>query len=440
MTDESKRRRSAVPASRASRLLRFGLMSGELALSAAAATARQFSKGKRLDLAAAVLTPGNAALLARRLATLRGPAMKVGQMLSLQSEEIIPAEFRNALSMLRSQGYAMPDSQLRRVLGREYGKGWERRFARFDMEPAAAASIGQIHRARTHGGRELALKVQFPGVARSVDSDVNNLATLLRRLDFLPVTLDIDSIAAEAKRQLHLETDYQGEARNLERYAKLVADTPAVVVPRIHRSLTTRRILAMDWMDGDPLEGLASDAVPQATRNTIARNLQSLMFRELFEFRFMQTDPNIANYLYLPATQQIGLLDLGSVSEFPPEFTDRYRRVCRAVLAGDAEGVRAAATEIGYIRADDPPERVKGIIEIIMLVCEPLSHRGLYDFAGSGMMGRVRDLGLSVAMSQGLRSPPPETIFLHRKLLGTFLICSRLRARVNVHALIEPHL
>ncbi len=440
MTDESKRRRSAVPSSRASRLLRFGLMSGELALSAAAATARQFSKGKRLDLAAAVLTPGNAALLARRLATLRGPAMKVGQMLSLQSDDIIPAEFRNALSMLRSQGYAMPDSQLRRVLGREYGKGWERRFARFDMEPAAAASIGQIHRARTHAGRELALKVQFPGVARSVDSDVNNLATLLRRLDFLPVTLDIDSIAAEAKRQLHLETDYLGEARNLERYAKLVADTPAVVVPRIHRSLTTRRILAMDWMDGDPLEGLASDAVPQATRNAIARNLQSLMFRELFEFRFMQTDPNIANYLYLPATQQIGLLDLGSVGEFPPEFTERYRRVCRAVLADDAEGVRAAATEIGYVREDDPPERVTGVIEIIRLVCEPLSHRGLYDFAESGMMGRVRDLGLSVAMKQGLRSPPPETIFLHRKLLGTFLICSRLRARVNVHALIERHL
>ena len=440
MTDVSKRRRSAVPASRASRLLRFGLMSGELALSAAVATARQFSTGKRLDLAAAVLTPGNAGLLARRLATLRGPAMKVGQMLSLQSDEIVPAEFRNALSMLRSQGYAMPDSQLRRVLGREYGKGWERRFARFDMEPAAAASIGQIHRARTHGGRELALKVQFPGVARSVDSDVNNLATLLRRLDFLPLTLDIDSIAAEAKRQLHLETDYQGEARNLERYAKLVADTPAVVVPRIHRSLTTRRILAMDWMDGDPLEALASEAVPQATRNAIARNLQGLMFRELFEFRFMQSDPNIANYLYLPTTQQIGLLDLGSVVEFPTEFADCYRRVCRAVLAGDTKGIGAAATEIGYIRPDDPPERAQGVIEIIRLVCEPLSHRGLYDFAGSGMMGRVRDLGLSVAMKQGLRSPPPETIFLHRKLLGTFLICSRLRARVNVHALIERHL
>ena len=440
MSTDDKRRRSAVPASRASRLLRFGLMSGELALSAAAATARQLSKGKRPDLASAVLTAGNAATLARRLATLRGPAMKVGQMLSLQSDEIIPAEFRNALSMLRSQGYAMPDSQLRRVLGREYGRGWEERFARFDMEPAAAASIGQIHRARTHGGRELALKVQFPGVARSVDSDVNNLASLLRRLAFLPVTVDIDAIATEAKRQLHLETDYEGEARNLERYAKLVADTPAVVVPRIHRTLTTRRVLAMDWMDGDPLEALASEAVPQATRNAVARTLQDLMFRELFEFRFMQTDPNFANYLYQPATQQIGLLDLGSVGEFPRAFTEHYRRVCRAVIAGDDEGVRSAASTIGYIHPDDGPERVRGVVQIIRLVCEPLAHRGPYDFAGSGMMGRVRDLGLSVAMKQGLRSPPPETIFLHRKLLGTFLICSRLRARVNVHALIERHL
>jgi predicted unusual protein kinase regulating ubiquinone biosynthesis (AarF/ABC1/UbiB family) len=421
-------------------MLRFGLMSGELALSAAVATARQLSKGVRPDLASVVLTPGNAATLARRLATLRGPAMKVGQMLSLQSEEIVPAEFRNALSMLRSQGYAMPDSQLRRVLGREYGKGWEQRFARFDMEPAAAASIGQIHRARTHGGRELALKVQFPGVARSVDSDVNNLATLLRRLEFLPVTLDVDAIAAEAKRQLHLETDYESEARNLERYAKLVADMPMVVVPRIHRTLTTRRVLAMDWMDGDPLETLASEAVPQATRNAVARTLQELMFREMFDFRFMQTDPNVANYLYLPATQQIGLLDLGSVAEFPREFAEHYRRVCRAIVAGDAEGVRLAATAIGYIHEDDSPERARGVVDIIRLACEPFAHRGPYDFAASGMVGRARDLGLAVVMKQGLRSPPPETIFLHRKLLGTFLICSRLRARVNVHALIERHI
>jgi predicted unusual protein kinase regulating ubiquinone biosynthesis (AarF/ABC1/UbiB family) len=429
-----------VPASRAARLLRFGLLGGELALSAAAATARQLARGERPDLGKVVLTADTAGVLARRLAGLRGPAMKVGQMLSLQGEEILPAGFGQALAVLRSQGYAMPDSQLRRVLGREYGRGWQARFARFDMEPVAAASIGQIHRARTHGGRELALKIQFPGVARSVDSDVDNLATLLRRLEFLPVTLDIGAIAREAKRQLRLETDYESEARSLERYARLVADMPGVAVPRVHRSLSTRRILAMDWMEGEPLEGLATEAVPQATRNAVAKTLQELMFRELFEFRFMQTDPNVANYLYRPSAQQVALLDLGSTAEFSREFIGHYRDVCRAVIAGDDAGVREAAQAIGYIHPDDGPDRARGVVAIIRLVCEPLAHRGPYDFAASGMIGRARDLGIEVAYAQGLRSPPPQTIFLHRKLLGTFLVCSRLRARVNVHALVSRYL
>ncbi len=422
------------------RLLRFGLLTGELAVSAAVASARALGSGKRPDLATTVLTPGNADLLARRLAALRGPAMKVGQMLSLQGDEIIPAEFRNALGMLRSQGYAMPETQLRRVLGREYGKGWERKFARFDTDPVAAASIGQLHRARRHGGRELALKVQYPGVARSVDSDVDNLASLLRRLEFLPVSLDVDAIASEAKRQLRLETDYESEARHLERYARLVAGMPDLVVPRVDRSLTTRRILAMDWIDGDPLESLTSEAVPQATRNAAARTLQELMFRELFEFRFMQTDPNIANYLYLPGTGQLALLDLGSVCEYPAEFVEHYRRVSRAVIDGDEAGIREAAFAIGYAGPGDSEAMVRGTVEIIRLVCEPLAHRGPYDFAGSGLIRRARDLGLAVAFERGLRSPPPETIFLHRKLLGTFLVCARLRARVNVHAVIERFL
>ena len=440
MSTENKRKQSSVPATRVGRMLRFGLLSGELALSTAIGTARQWGSGKPVDLAAAVLTPGNAEMLARRLATLRGPAMKVGQLLSLSGDEMVPEAFRNALGVLRSQGYSMPDSQLRRVLGREYGKGWQQKFARFDFEPVAAASIGQLHRARKHGGRELALKIQYPGVARSVDSDVDNLAGLLRRLDFIPIQLDVRSLAAEAKRQLRLETDYESEARNLERYRRLVADMPDVIVPRVDRTLTTRHVLAMDWIDGEPLEALASEVVPQARRNAAGRTLYELMFRELFEFRFMQTDPNIANYLYVPATHQLVLLDLGSVGEYPVDLVEGYRNACRAVLSGDDAALRDAVFEIGYAHPDDPAEMTRNSVDIVRLACEPLAHRGTYDFAGSGLMVRARDLGLAVAFGKGLRSPPPETIFLHRKLIGTFLICAKLRARVNVHAAIERYL
>jgi len=431
------RRRSAVPASRVERLLRFGWLGGELALSGFLGAVRQVSVGRKPNLAAAVLTVANADRLARRLAALRGPAMKLGQILSVQSEEIVPEAFRNALAVLRAQGYSMPDAQLKRVLGREYGKGWQRKFARFDYEPVAAASIGQVHRVRRQGGGELALKIQYPGVARSVDSDVDNLAGLLGRFEFLPLKLDVEALAAEAKRQLRLETDYEAEARSLERYRRLVADMSGILVPRVDRSLTTRHILAMEWIEGEPLEALASEAVPQARRNTVARLLFELLFRELFEFRFMQTDPNIANYLYLPATQQIALLDLGSVREYEPAFVESYRRVCRAVIAGDRSAIRAAALEIGYVRPGDPEPMIRSAVDIISLVCEPLAHRGPYDFAASGLIGRTRDLGFEVLLGEGLRSPPPETLFLHRKLVGTFLIGLQLRACVNVHALVQ---
>jgi predicted unusual protein kinase regulating ubiquinone biosynthesis (AarF/ABC1/UbiB family) len=434
------RKRSAVPSSRMGRIMRFGMLTGELALSTAIGAARQLGAGERPDLAKAVLTPGNAVLLARRLASLRGPAMKVGQILSLQADDLIPEEFRNALAMLRSQGYSMPDTQLRRVLGREYGKGWQQRFEHFDYEPVAAASIGQLHRARKHGGRELALKIQYPGVARSVDSDVDNLATLLRRLDFLPTKFDVPALAAEAKRQLKLETDYESEARHLDRYRKFVADMPEVVVPRVDRSLTTRHVLAMDWIEGEPLEALASEAVPAARRNAVARTLQELMFRELFEFRFVQTDPNMANYLYLPATQQVALLDLGSVGEYSADFVDGYRRACRGVVEDDEPAIRQAVCDLGYAHANDPETMTRNAIEIVRLVCEPFAHRGVYDFGASKLISRARDMGLKAAFGHGLRSPPPETMFLHRKLLGTFMICARLHAHVNVHALIKRFL
>jgi predicted unusual protein kinase regulating ubiquinone biosynthesis (AarF/ABC1/UbiB family) len=428
-----------VPQSRLGRLARIGLAAGELAVAGAVEGLRRLARGEAAELGSAVFSAANAQRLAARLARLRGAAMKVGQLVSLQGEDVLPPEFAQALAVLRSQAAPMPVEQLRRVLGREYGRGWRARFARFDEEPVASASIGQVHRAVARDGRDLALKVQYPGVARSISSDVDNVAALLRLFNLLPLGLDVSGIAEEAKRQLAQEADYLAESRFLERYARLVADEPRLVVPRVHRDLTTTRIMAMDFVEGEPLEALAT--APQATRDAVGALLERLLFRELFEFRVMQTDPNFANYLYLPASGKVALLDFGATRRFDAGFVARYARITRAVIDGDRDAVGRLAARIGYVAADDPPERVRAAVDVIMLVCEPLRHRGRYDFGASDLPSRAGDLAYDLVFRQSLlRAPPPETIFLHRKLAGSFLLLARIGARVDARALVLPFL
>jgi hypothetical protein len=178
--------------------------------------------------------------------------------------------------------------------------------------------------------------------------------------------------------------------------------------------------------------------VPQARRDAVGALLEQLMFRELFEFRVMQTDPNFANYLVQPGGRVV-LLDFGSTRVFTPAFVANYARITRAAIDGDLDAVARGAMAIGYVARDDPPERVRAAVDVILLVCEPLRQRGAYDFAASDLPSRARALGFDLAWRRGLlRAPPPETIFLHRKLVGSFLLLARIRARVDVRALVLP--
>jgi aarF domain-containing kinase len=427
-----------VPQSRVGRIANLALAVGGMAIGGLAEGVRRIATGQA-EPASVFLSADNARRLAERLARMRGGAMKLGQMLSLQGSDLLPPEFAQALAVLRAQAAPMPAAQLRRVLGREYGKGWQARFADFEFDPIAAASIGQVHRARAADGRLLALKIQYPGVARSIKSDVENLAAMLHLLKLLPHEVDISAITAEAARQLAQEADYLAEAASLERYAKLVADEPRLVVPQVHRNLTTTRILAMDYMPGERLETLADAEVAQATRDEIGTLLERLMFRELFEFRLMQTDPNFANYLWQPDTGRVVLLDFGSTLRFSAAFARNYARITRAVIDGDRAAVARHAVAIGYLRDGDPAPLVDATTDMIMLVCAPLQHVGRYDFAASGLLARVRRLGFDLAVRQGLlRTPPPATLFLHRKLVGSFLTLAHIRARVDAHALVMP--
>ena len=429
------RRSSRVPTGRLERLARVGLLAGELAAGGVAEGVRRVTGGRREG--GFFVTEANAQRLVKRLAGMRGAAMKLGQLLSMEGEDLLPPEVSDALALLRNDGDCMPPQQLRRVLGHAWGKGWQERFTSFDFEPIAAASIGQVHQACSLDGRSLALKIQYPGVAKSTASDVDNLAAVLRMSRLLPSDVEIAPLIEEAKRQLRQEADYEAEARHLRHYGALLADASFFRVPAVHDDFTTRHVLAMDRLEGLPLEDLCGNDHSQQRRDQVGRALLELLLRELFEFRFSQTDPNIANYLWLEEGR-IGLLDLGAARDVPEPVSRNYARLCRAGMDRDRTALEEAALGLGVLPPDETPERRRAVLDFVELVAEPFHHEGIYDFGVSDLPRRAREAATRLAFRHGFRSPPPpEILFLQRKLGGTFLQCARLRARIDVRRLLE---
>ena len=253
---------------------------------------RQVLAGQRPDMRGLLLTPANVSRLADQLARMRGAAMKVGQLVSMDAGEILPPELARIMARLRADADYMPPRQLRDVLTRAWGADWHRRFARFDVRPIAAASIGQVHRALTRDGRDLAIKVQYPGVARSIDSDVDNVGALIRLSGLLPPGFDLAPLLAEAKSQLRDETDYLREADQIRAFRDLLG-TGTFDLPDPQDDLTGEGVLAMTYLAGAPVEAIEDR--PQATRDAVMRDLLDLMFREMFDYGLMQSDPHFAN-------------------------------------------------------------------------------------------------------------------------------------------------
>ncbi|HQS71373.1 MAG: ubiquinol-cytochrome C reductase, partial [Novosphingobium sp. 17-62-8] len=336
-----------VPSARLSRLAAFGQLAGGVAGGVLAEGARRLARGEAPKLSDLLLTPGNATRVADQLSRLRGAAMKLGQMISLDAGDVLPRELTEILSRLRDNAHFMPPAQLERVLAAEWGMGWRKQFRSFQAQPIAAASIGQVHRAVLPDGRVLAIKVQYPGIAKSIDADVDNVASLLRMTGLMPATLDITPLLAEAKRQLHEEADYVREAEMMRRYHALLADDPTFLVPQPHDPLCGRNVLAMDFIDARPIELLAS--APQDVRDRAMGALLGLALRELFGFGFMQTDPNFANFRWQPEEQRIVLLDFGAARPVPAGTAQAYRGLMRAGLAEDRDALRAALLDVGFV-------------------------------------------------------------------------------------------
>ncbi|WGM47127.1 protein kinase UbiB [Brevundimonas sp. NIBR10] len=428
-----------MPRGRLSRLSQFGQLAGSVAGGMVAEGARRLSNGERPHLRDLLLTPSNVGRVADRLSHLRGAAIKLGQMISMDAGDLLPAELTAIMARLRDSAHHMPPAQLQSVLAREWDPDWRTRFQRFDLHPIAAASIGQVHRAITRDGRDLAIKVQYPGVRESIDSDVDNVAALLRMSGTLPKGLDIAPLLSEAKRQLAEEADYEREGRQLMLFERLLADTPGVVVPTLDPQLTTSRILAMTFLSGRSIETLETGS--QEARDGAMQTLMTLVLRELFEFGVMQTDPNFANYRVQPETGRIVLLDFGAARPVEPATAVGYRQLLQAGLSSDRAAARTAALSAGFLGPAAVARHGAHVDAMIDVILGELERPGPFDFGDRGFVAALRDPGLEIAAdSAAWHVPPTDILFVQRKISGTALLAARLKARIDIRALVQTWL
>lgn len=433
---EDRARQRAVPAGRIARFGTFGRLVGGVAGGMVAEGARRLASGEGISARDLILTPGNVQRMTDRLSHLRGAAMKMGQMISLDAGDFLPEELSKILATLRDQANFMPTRQLDQVLKSEWGPDWRKQFRWFNPRPIAAASIGQVHKALTRDGEELAIKVQYPGVAKSIDSDVDNVMTLLKVAGFAPPELEMDKLMAAAKQQLHEEADYQREGAQMAMYRAMLADTPGFVVPRLHEGLTRGSILAMSFEEGVSIEELGNE--PPERRDEVFARLIRLVARELFDLGVMQTDPNFANFRYRRETGEIVLLDFGACRPVDPAVANGYRKMLLAGLQGNAQDVLQATIEAGFmmpIVAEKHPERVARMIEIVI---NEMRADAPFDFGDRAFIPLLREEGWAIAQDKDTWAfPPIETLFVQRKVSGTALLGARLKAKVNIRRITE---
>ena len=384
--DTNDPRGRQVPRGRLSRLSQFGRLAGSVAGGMIAEGGRRLAAGERPQLRDMLLTPGNVGKVADRLSHLRGAAMKLGQMISMDAGDLLPAELTAIMARLRDNAQHMPAAQLQQVLTREWGPDWRARFSHFDHRPIAAASIGQVHRAIAKDGRELAIKVQYPGVRESIDADVGNVATLLRMSGVLPRGFDVGPLLEEAKRQLAEEADYEREGEYMVRLGRLLADMPEVIVPTLESGLTTSRVLAMTFLEGRPIESLET------------------------------------------ASQDV-------------RDAEGYRRLLRASLSGDRVAVRDAAVAAGFLGPAVVARHGAAVDQIIDVILGELNRPGLFDFGDRRFVEALRGRGMEIAADAGAwHLPPTDILFVQRKISGTALLASRLKARVDIREIVQPWL
>ncbi len=393
--------------------------------------------------------------LVQEMGKLKGSIVKIGQMMALYGEHFLPDEVTRAFHQLNDNTIALEWNTIEKHIKEELG---EKRFNDLviDHEPLGAASLAQVHRARRKSdGTELVLKVQYPGVADAIDSDLSLVAQMMRLARVVPQTREFEEWLEEVRQMMHREVNYPQEMETTRLFREHLKNDARYVVPKVYPDYSTPRILAMTYEQGVPINSNAIMTLSQERRNKLAEASLEICCREVFEWGEMQTDPNFGNYLVrLGDGEQIPdkiiLLDFGAVRDFPEDLLTLARKLTKASVLRDKPAMLDAMQGFGFF--DNMPVEVKsGIADLFFLAVEPFSDLsdappevvtadGRYIWAKSNLHNRVMIRAAKSAATRHFSVPPKELMFISRKFIGAYTFMTVIDAQIKAHDILKPFL
>jgi predicted unusual protein kinase regulating ubiquinone biosynthesis (AarF/ABC1/UbiB family) len=399
-------------------------------------------------------------LLVEELGQLKGSVVKIGQVMALYGEHFLPEEVTEALHTLEDQTTSLEWPAIEQVLNEELGAA---RLAELvvDREPIGAASLGQVHRAvRRSDGLELVLKIQYPGVADAVDSDLNAVAQILKIARLVSFGPEFNDWLEEVRDMMHREVDYRLEARTTEKFRTMLADDPRFIVPRVLQEYSTDHIIASTYEHGHSVSSEAVRGLPLKRRSALGEAALELFFRELFVWGEIQTDPNFGNYRIRIAGEagegtaydRIVLLDFGAVQAYSDQFLAPVKQMIRGSYENDLPAVIDGGVQLNFMSVNWPQEILETFGQVCMSVLEPLTREqsawpdyavnndGQYRWKQSDLPSRVARQAAKSAISRYFRVPPKEFVFLNRKLIGVYTFIAVLQSEFNGEPLLRRYL
>jgi predicted unusual protein kinase regulating ubiquinone biosynthesis (AarF/ABC1/UbiB family) len=418
--------------SRAARMVRIGRLSARLSTTWLGARLRRWlgspERRQRLDAEA---RRASAAHIAQTMGHMKGAFMKLGQMLSFVSDDV-PEEFRAALSSLQASAPPMDFLLLRAVAEEELQRPLERAFARFDERPLASASIGQVHRATLPSGEEVAVKIQYPGIADAIRADLDNAALLYRLLTPFYPGLDARPVVDELRARIVEELDYAREAANQRRFLRLYEGHPFIRIPRVVDSHSTARLLTSEFIDGRRFAEIC--ALDDASRSRYGEIIFRFVFGSILRHGIFNGDPHPGNYLF-DADGRVVFLDFGCVKYFPSEMLADWRALVASHLAGDRDRFMHQLVALGFIPSGAGYDR-DVLFDHFGYFYEPIQQDREFVFTREYNARSFKHVfkpdGKSTGLAQRLNMPR-DFVFVNRIQWGVHSVLAHLRARGNFH-------